>query len=279
MVLLLLTVPLHVMAQDVTLPPAVQFVVDAYNTGDTDAVAAYLANDYTWHENANIDHTGTEGFVNFISRVRTFFPDIQLRVEDAIQQDDRVAIRYSITGTHTGSIGGVAATGNDLLLTGSLIFRFNSSGRVGEVWNLFDTVPLLQALGELPSDATVSPMLPIELAGGEFNLPAANAFGEPGFHTAFTLTARVPDDLGTTAGAQIVVSLRDASRPQQTCNAHHPLSGCATVDWSDFEGRPNVPAGGVFDNRLTLQLESGERSFFLSQTGVLADVPDAFSPG
>ena len=80
------------------------------------------------------------------------------------------------------------------------------------------------------------------------------------------------------AGASLVLVLRDASRPGQTCDRQHPLSGCATVDWSVFEGRPGVPPGGVFDNRIVIRRPSGERTLFLSEGGVLADAPDSYSP-
>ncbi len=111
---------------------------------------------------------------------------------------------------------------------------------------------------------------------GKLSLPAAQAFGQPGFHEVLTASGSVPKDA---AGATLSISLRDATRPTQTCSADHPLSGCATVDWSDDPSRPNVPPNGVFVNSITVQLESGERTLYLSQSGTLADAPDPFVPG
>lgn len=116
------------------------------------------------------------------------------------------------------------------------------------------------------------------MAAGQFRLPVANAFGEPGFHEVLAASHTLEADLGTTAGRMLVVELRDTSRPEQTCGSHHPLSGCATVDWSDALGRPKVPAGGVFDNSVTVELESGPRTFYLSESGALNDEPDRFDP-
>lgn len=113
------------------------------------------------------------------------------------------------------------------------------------------------------------------LAAGELELPAAEAFGESGFHEALTGEATLPTELGPTEGRRLVLRLRDAGRPSQACDTEHPLSGCATVDWSDDESRPNVPPGGVFDNRLEL----GGQTFFLSESGALAGAPDQFRPG
>ena len=109
------------------------------------------------------------------------------------------------------------------------------------------------------------------LAQGVLTVPAATSFDTPGFHETYELVLAVPADLGSTVGSRLVLALRDVSRPDQRCDREHPLSGCATVDWSDF--------GGVFDNRLTLSLGAGEQDFFLSESGSLMLVAEAFSPG
>ncbi len=115
------------------------------------------------------------------------------------------------------------------------------------------------------------------LAAGTFSLPAAEAFGEAGFHESVLVTAVAPE--AAPAGRRLVVSLRDASRRQQVCSRQHPLSGCATVDWSDDESRPNVPPGGVFENRLTLALTTGPIDLFFHESGELTPAPESFKPG
>ena len=117
------------------------------------------------------------------------------------------------------------------------------------------------------------------LADGTFRLPAASAFGQPGFHEAVTISSSVPVTPAPAAGRTLVVRLRESSRPGQTCSQDHPLSGCATVDWSDSPDRPKVPAGGVFDNSLTLPLAGGPATLFLRADGALATRPEAFNPG
>lgn len=117
------------------------------------------------------------------------------------------------------------------------------------------------------------------LAAGRFSLPAANSFGDRGFHEVLSATHLLSADLDVPPGVPLIVSLRDAGRPGQSCARDHPLSGCATVDWSDFDGRPGVPPGGVFDNHVTIALDDGPRTLFLGESDALADVPDAYSPG
>ena len=117
----------------------------------------------------------------------------------------------------------------------------------------------------------------VVVMSGSVEIPAAAAFGDPGFHQPLALSGRVSDSAAGLKG-QLLVRLVDAGRPDQVCDREHPLSGCATVDWSDFEDRPGVPPGGVFDNRLSIVLGSGPVDLFLSESGGLADVPDEYSP-
>ncbi len=118
----------------------------------------------------------------------------------------------------------------------------------------------------------------VVLLSGSVEIPGAQAFGAPGFHEPVLLTGAVPEAAAGVSG-ELVVRLRDAGRPNQTCDRNHPSSGCVTVDWSDFEDRPGVPPGGVFDNRLTVVSPAGPVALFLSETRGLASEPDAYSPG
>lgn len=117
------------------------------------------------------------------------------------------------------------------------------------------------------------------LVSGTFEIAAASTIGDvPGFHDTVT-AAGTAADVSAAAGQILVFRLWDASRPDMVCDSEHPLSGCVTVDWSDFEDRPKVPPGGAFTHRVTIALESGPYDFFLSETGALADVPDQYQPG
>ena len=115
------------------------------------------------------------------------------------------------------------------------------------------------------------------LLEGEVELVAASAFGDPGFHEVLVVTGTIPQAVAGMTG-ELSVRLVDIGRPDQKCDREHPLSGCATVDWSDFEDRPGVPAGGVFDNHLNLVSMSGPLQLFLSETDGLAETPDSYSP-
>lgn len=118
------------------------------------------------------------------------------------------------------------------------------------------------------------------IVSGVFALPAASAFGAPGFHEVLIAgaSARLPAEIARRP-VRLVLSLRDLSRPGHTCPSDHPLSGCATVDWSDSPSRPKVPVSGVFENSLTIDLQNSPVKLFLSDSGSLQDRPVRFDPG
>ena len=138
--------------------------------------------------------------------------------------------------------------------------------------------PAAQTASPSPGTASPSPSGATILAAGELALAFVGSQQEPGYHGVLTATHELPSDLGPTTGLMLVLRLWDAGRPEMTCNSEHPISGCATVDWSDARNRPSVPPGGVFDNSITFEMASGERSFFLSESGALNDEPDVLVP-
>jgi hypothetical protein len=109
------------------------------------------------------------------------------------------------------------------------------------------------------------------LGGGLIRVPAALAPGEPGSEQVFRFGQKARNVKATRPGQTLVVTLRDASRPRVTCAYDHPLSGCVTIDW--FGGGDSSGGGEPLENVLTLELRSGERTFYLSETGILASDP------
>jgi len=121
----------------------------------------------------------------------------------------------------------------------------------------------------------------VTLVSGTAKVEAAQSFDDSGFHKVISVAGTVPN-LDPAAGASqptLEVSLWDASRPDQTCNQDHPLSGCLTIDWSDSPGRPHVPESGVFNNQIAFVSANGTVALHLSESGSLAVVPDQFVPG
>jgi predicted ester cyclase len=52
------------------------------------------------------------------------FRDMKISVEDAIEQGDKVVIRWRLRGTWVGAVGDIKATGREINVTGMNIYRF-----------------------------------------------------------------------------------------------------------------------------------------------------------
>lgn len=83
----------------------------------------------------------------------------------------------------------------------------------------------------------------------------------PNLYSEFELVHQIPAEVGPTAGLTLVVALRDAGRPEQTCPHSAPNSGCVVVDWSPIVELDDGTR--QFDQTVTLDLDSGPRTFFL----------------
>jgi predicted ester cyclase len=68
------------------------------------------------------------------------------RIEDMIAAGDRVVVRVSARGTHSGELFGMPATGREFTTTGIAILRL-ANGRIVERWGEVDLLGVLIQLG------------------------------------------------------------------------------------------------------------------------------------
>ena len=80
---------------------------------------------------------------------RDAFPDLSFVLDDVFVSGDRVAIRWTATGTHERAFMGIAPTGKTQSIVGLSIARV-ANGKLLESWTSFDTLRLAQNLGLAP---------------------------------------------------------------------------------------------------------------------------------
>lgn len=86
------------------------------------------------------------GVERFVSHFLSSFPDLQHTVEEMIAEGDRVAVKFSARGTHTGPWQGVAPTGRPIQYSGITWARV-ARGRIYEHRTLWDKAGLMEQLG------------------------------------------------------------------------------------------------------------------------------------
>jgi len=89
---------------------------------------------------------GPEGLRQVVGMFKAGFPDLRATVEASIAEDDRVATRGYITGTHTGSFMNIPPTGKSIKVAYIDLWRIEN-GKATENWVQMDMVGLMQQLG------------------------------------------------------------------------------------------------------------------------------------
>ena len=116
---------------------------------DEAAGDAIWAEDIVFHEPQQVLH-GRDATRARFRAFREAFPDIAATLHEVVAQDDQVAVRYTLAGTHQAPFAGMAATGKRVTLSGIAIFRL-AGGRITECWGCADFLGFLQQLGALPA--------------------------------------------------------------------------------------------------------------------------------
>jgi steroid delta-isomerase-like uncharacterized protein len=130
---------------------AYRWFEEVWNQGRAEAIDEMFdegAVAYGLEDESGGERRGPAGFKPFFHQFRAAFPDLKITVEDVIAEGDKVAIRCSVRGTHTGEGLQVAASGRPIAVTGISIIRVKD-GKIVESWNNFDFLALFQQIGAL----------------------------------------------------------------------------------------------------------------------------------
>ena len=123
---------------------------EGFTQGNLDVADELFAADYVNHNALPGQGTGPAGTKHNVIMLRSAFPDLETNVEDQIAEGDKVATRWTLSGTHHGELMGAAPTGNRVTVTGIIIFRV-AGGKAVEGWLNWDTLSLMQQIGAIPS--------------------------------------------------------------------------------------------------------------------------------
>jgi steroid delta-isomerase-like uncharacterized protein len=92
---------------------------------------------------------GPAGYLAVIGMMWSGFPDIQWTLEEMISEDDKVAARFTMRGTHHGSFFGVPPTGKTIAVQAMNFYRL-AGGQFVEERGQPDLLGLLMQIGAVP---------------------------------------------------------------------------------------------------------------------------------
>lgn len=97
---------------------------------------------------AGVDIRGPEQFREFYERLIGSFSDMKFTIEDTLDVDDKVVLRWTATMRHTGDKLGFRASGRPIRITGVTIARI-ANGQIVEGWDNWDKLAMLQQIGAI----------------------------------------------------------------------------------------------------------------------------------
>lgn len=92
---------------------------------------------------------GPAGYLATIEMMRAGFPDIQWTLEELITEDDKVAARFTMRGTHQGTFFGAPPSGKKIQVKAMNFYRIDD-GQIVEEHGQPDLLGLLQQIGAVP---------------------------------------------------------------------------------------------------------------------------------
>jgi steroid delta-isomerase-like uncharacterized protein len=120
---------------------------DLFNAGNLEVADEIIAPDHVNHDPTLPDiPPGPEGQKQVVNLYRGAFTNAHITVEDQLAEGDRVATRWTGSGTHQGEFMGVDPTGNQVTITGITINRV-SGGKIAESWTNYDALGMMQQIG------------------------------------------------------------------------------------------------------------------------------------
>ena len=124
---------------------------EVWNHQNLDAVDGFIAADFVQHDPQIANGVrGIEAYKQFVRYYLAAFPDLHFTVENQLSEGSTVATRWTVTGTHSGDLSGIPATGRPISLTGITCSRL-VDGKFVESWSNWDALGMLQQLGAIPA--------------------------------------------------------------------------------------------------------------------------------
>ena len=130
-----------------------------FNQGDLDYVAATVAPGAVDHQEPAGTDFGAH-LTHVISTLRTAFPDLRFEVHEIVCENDVVACRSTMRGTHKGPLrigpmASLAVNGTRVEVSHMHFFRYDHAGRVTDLWHVWNTLALARQLGAPAPDLSI----------------------------------------------------------------------------------------------------------------------------
>jgi steroid delta-isomerase-like uncharacterized protein len=135
----------------------VQTFEAAMNSGDPAAGRRLFAPGFVDHAPWPGQSPDAAGFEAGMAEMLAAFPDINVKVERTVTEDDYMTVHFIMSGTQLGPFMGAPASGKTFRAEVVDILRF-VDGQVIEHWGVMDAAAMAEQLGLLPRKVRRSPV-------------------------------------------------------------------------------------------------------------------------
>ena len=134
----------------------VKKLIECYNSNDPKQLSAcdsICSSNLQFHDPANpSNQSGLQGLKTAESNYMMAFPNKSGKTDAIFGIEDRVVVRWTLTGTHKGPFQGILPTNKSFKISGITIYRI-SDNKITEIWQSWDTLGLLEQLGVVKQPA------------------------------------------------------------------------------------------------------------------------------
>ena len=123
----------------------IRFNKEFFEKGNTDITKEVFAENFVNHSAPPNAPTDAGPMVKFIMDFHHGFSDISVQIHEIFGEGNKVCVRKTITGTHTGEFMGKQATGKKIVMN-ILDIEVLKDGKITDRWNLSDFPQILQSL-------------------------------------------------------------------------------------------------------------------------------------
>lgn len=135
---------------ELALPPVVAAWAEAWNTADAEAMAALFAPDGVYEDWAfQAEFRGPEGAALWVELTAAAIPDARMEVLDAFREGDRIAVRWTFTGTPI-RFADIPSTGESFSVPVVSVIE-TDGGRIARVQDAYNLADLFRQVGVDPS--------------------------------------------------------------------------------------------------------------------------------
>ena len=125
--------------------------VEFINTASEKLADELISREAIFHVPGQVEPMrGPVGYLAIIDMMRSGFPNIQWTLEEMIAEEDKVAARFTMRGTHQGNFFGIPPTKKTIDVQAMNIYRW-SSGQIVEERGQPDLFGLMRQIGAVPT--------------------------------------------------------------------------------------------------------------------------------